>query len=127
MHDTTHRTALVLLVLSGLGTTLWGLADTAAGLPLERHRQFMVTLLGLGLMLSAFLPSLRLPAIAAAVLTKAGFVAIGLGAGVVIGAPAGLVVEMVLALALLVAGAVFLREERQEARWNGALGWRQEA
>jgi hypothetical protein len=116
-----------LLVLSGLGTALWGLADTAAGLPLERHRQFMVTLLGLGLVLAAFLPSLRLPAIAAAVLTKAGFVAIGLAAGSAVGAPAGLLVELALALALLVAGAVFLREERQEARWNGTLNWRPEA
>jgi peptidoglycan/LPS O-acetylase OafA/YrhL len=127
MHDTSHRTALALLVLSGLGTALWALADTAAGLPLERHRQFMVTLLGLGLVLAAFLPSLRLPAIAAAVLTKAGFVAIGLAAGATVGAPAGLLVELLLALALLVAGAVFLREERQEARWNGTLNWRPEA
>lgn len=127
MHDTSHRTALALLVLSGLGTALWALADTAAGLPLERHRQFMVTLLGLGLVLAAFLPSLRLPAIAAAVLTKAGFVAIGLAAGTAVGAPAGLLVELALALALLVAGAVFLREERQEARWNGTLHWRPEA
>jgi peptidoglycan/LPS O-acetylase OafA/YrhL len=127
MHDTSHRTALALLVLSGLGTALWALADTAAGLPLERHRQFMVTLLGLGLVLAAFLPSLRLPAIAAAVLTKAGFVAIGLAAGTTVGAPAGLLVELLLALALLVAGAVFLREERQEARWNGTLNWRPEA
>lgn len=127
MHDTSHRTALTLLVLSGLGTALWGLADTAAGLPLEKHRQFMVTLLGLGLVLAAFVPSLRLPAIAAAVLTKAGFVAIGLAAGAVVGAPEGLVVEVVLALALLGAGAVFLREERQEARWNGVFDWRPEA
>jgi hypothetical protein len=124
MHDTAHRTALALLVLSGLGTALAALVGTEPDQPLVWHRQFMVALLGIGLVLAAVLPALRLPVIAAALLVKASALAIGLASG----APLGLTLaaEICGLVALLAAGAVFVHEARVEARWNGVLGWRPE-
>lgn len=124
MHDAAHRTALFLLVATGLGTAVAGLAGTGIDQPLVAHRQFMVTLLGLGLVLAAWLRALRLPVIAAALLVKAGALAIGLASGTPVGLALG--AELACVAALGMAGAVFLHEMRMEARWDGVLGWRPE-
>ena len=123
MNDLSHRLALAALVISGLLTAgmPWA-APEAAAMPLVLHRQIMVALLGLGLVLAAFVPSLRLPAIAAAVLSKSSYVVLGVLA-VQPRAPgaSALATEAILCLALLSAGAIFLRTARQEARWDGML------
>ena len=137
MHDLSHRAAIALLVVCGLLTALLPAAVVHA-LPLGaggelvpplvlQHWQFMTGLLGAGLVLAAFWPSLRLPAIGAAILSKAAFAAIAVLAG-----PAGsgpllaVAVELAWAALLLAAGAVFLREARQDARWHGMLPFQQE-
>jgi hypothetical protein len=132
MHELSHRAAVALLVVCGLLTALLPAAivhamPAAAGagesMPvLVQHWRFMTGLLGAGLLLAAFLPSLRLPAIGAAALSKVAFAAMALLAGPSDTAPllaAG--VELAWAALLLAAGAVFLREARQEARWHGML------
>lgn len=76
----------------------------------------MTALLGGGLLLSVFLPSLRLPAVAAAVLSKVALVAL------LVFFPAGAAslacIEATLALLIGAAGAVFLHEMRREALWD---------
>lgn len=129
MNDLMHRLALAVLVVSGLLTAAlpWAPPE-AAGVPLVLHRQFMVGLLGLGLALAAALPSLRLPAIAAAVLSKAAFIALALvSPETQVGGLAAIALETVLAGLLCAAAAVFLREAREDARWHGMLPLRRGA
>lgn len=124
MHDALHKTALALLAVCGVATALTGLAAAGGDQPLVWHRQFMVTSLGLALILAAWLPALRLPAIGAAVLAKVGAVGIGIASGAALGA--GLAAELASGMALAMAGAVFLHEMRMEARWDGVLPMRSE-
>jgi hypothetical protein len=128
MHDLLHRVAIALLIFCGLLTTLSSVGfeathpGAAGAVPvlLVRHWEFMMGLLGVGLLLSAAMPSLRLPAVGAAAASKAAFVVLALGSGIAGGAEVATVEFVSLAL-LLVAAAVFLREQRQEARWHGML------
>jgi hypothetical protein len=131
MHDLLHRAAIALLLTGGLLTTLASLenvhasrsvADAAGALPLllTQHWGFVMGLLGAGLVLAVFLPSIRLPLIGAAVLSKAALIAIASMPGAVDQLP-GRLIEVACVALLLAAGAVFLREARQEARWNGML------
>jgi hypothetical protein len=124
MHDLVHRFALGLLFLCGLGTALAGVAAAGIDQPLVWHRQFMVVLVGAALLLAVWRPALRLPAIAAALLVKAGALAIGWASGVPLGVAPG--AEIVGLTALALAGAVFLHEARMEARWDGVLAFRPE-
>jgi hypothetical protein len=124
MHDALHKTALALLAACGAATVIAGTAVAGSDLPLVWHRQFMVTLLGLALVLAAWLPALRLPAIAAGLLVKSGALAIALASGTTLGLAYGM--EALGVAALAVTGAIFLHESRTEARWDGVLGWRPE-
>jgi hypothetical protein len=129
MNDLAHRIALVLLVAAGCATVVlqWPAPAASGGLAaMLLHRQFMLGLLGAALVLAAFWPMLRLPALAAAILSKAGFVALALLAADAPQYPVALL-EGVLAALLAVSAGVFLHEARREARWNGAVAWRPEA
>ena len=131
MHDLSHRAALAALAASGLlivasqvgglpPATALGAWPAGSALPLVQHGQFMLGLFGAALLLATVLPALRLPAIGAALLSEASFLAISwLGSG----APA-LAQHWSRALGvvlLLAAGAVFLQEARRQARWEGVL------
>jgi hypothetical protein len=123
-----HRLGIAVLLLSGLigVLPLWQVANPAA---LEvQHRDCMLALLSATLVLLAFLPKLRLPGIAASVLSKLAFIAVT--AATAAGGepvPAQVWVEAFLTAALLAAGTGFWREGRQEARWNSMLPLRSEA
>ncbi len=117
MHELLHRLAVALLMVSGALTACLPLA--ALGLPVEpgvagllAHWQFMVVLLGTGLVAAVFIPSWRLAAVAVAIVSKVAFLVISPGTSTL---EAGL-------LGLLVfAAAVFVRETWQEARWDRML------
>jgi hypothetical protein len=136
-----HRLAIAVLLSVGLlaATPLW-LESAPPALPAEmlqlpaawlvqfEHRQFMVGLLGATLILAAFIPWLRLPAIGASVLSKLAFVVVA--AATTAGAdPIGAQVwlEAALAVALLAAAFVLWQESREEERWNSGRGWQMEA
>ena len=121
MHELLHRLAVALLLVSG---ALTACSPFSIGLPLEPHAagllahwQFMLVLLGTGLVVAAFVPSWRLPAVAVAIVSKAAFLVISPGAAVL---------EVALLLLLLVAAVVFAREAWQEARWDRMLPLRSE-
>jgi hypothetical protein len=120
MEELQHRLAIAALALGGLATLVLSWDPASPALPLVMHRQVMTALLGGGLLLSVFLPALRLPAVGAAVLTKAAWVLLLVVATPGAFALAGL--EAALALLLFGAGAVFFHEMRREALWDrGAL------
>jgi hypothetical protein len=121
MHELLHRLAVALLVVSG---ALTACSPFAIGLPVDpyaasllAHWQFMLVLLGIGLVVAAFVPSWRLPAVAVAIASKAAFLVITPGASAL---------ETALLLLLLVAAVVFAREAWQEARWDRMLPIRSE-
>jgi hypothetical protein len=123
-----HRFGIAVLLLSGLlgVLPLWDAPNPAV---IEvQHREVMLVLLSATLFLSAFASKLRLPAIAASVLSKLGFivVAVATTSG---GEPISTQVwlEVLLTGALVAAGIVFAREAWQEARWNGMLRIRLES
>ena len=116
MEELQHRLAIAALALGGLATLVLSWDPVSPALPLVVHRQVMTALLGGGLLLSLFLPALRLPAVGAAVLSKAAWVVLLLITSPV--APAIAHVEAVLALLLAAAGAVFFHETRREALWD---------
>jgi len=129
MHELLHRTALTALAAAGalvwISPWLAGSAPVAgpdlAGLaPLLAQRQFMLGLLGAGLLLALALPRLRLAAIAAALASKLAFLAIAWGLASVPG-PLAVAADGASVALLLFAGAVFLREAWQQARWDGML------
>ncbi|MBI2770310.1 MAG: hypothetical protein HYX47_11855 [Burkholderiales bacterium] len=118
MHELSHRAALLILVVAGI-LTVSPLLGSGANYSNEawavvQHRQFMLGLLGAGLVLSAFVPALRLAAIGGAILSKTAFLVISLDAAFTRAQwlDAGL-------LGLLVLAAVVLaREAQQQARWD---------
>jgi hypothetical protein len=116
MEELQHRLAIAALALGGLATLALSWDPASPALPLVMHRQVMTALLGGGLLLSLFLPALRLPAVGAAVLSKAAWVVLLLVASTAASPLAHL--EAVLALLLAGAGAVFFHEMRREARWD---------
>lgn len=116
MHDLAHRTALALLFAGGLATLASSAIRGAAASPELLHHQYMLALLGMGLLLSLWRERWRLPMIAAGLLVEAATLPFGL-------APE---VELAAMAALATAGAILLREARMEARWDGVLGWRPE-
>jgi hypothetical protein len=124
-----HRLAVAVLLLSGLlGALPFSPGPaTASGAIEVQHRDFMLGLLSAALVLSAFVPPLRLPAVAASLLSKLAFIAVAVAT--VLGgepAPAQMWLETLLTMTLLGAGAVLWREARQDARWNGVLPLRAE-
>ncbi len=131
MHDFFHRAALATLLMVGLATALSPLslppAAVAGAGSLQSallQGQLLVALVGLGLVLALVMPNLRAAALGAAILSKAGFLAItgpqAEAAGV------GFWLEAAQLLLLLAAAAVLAGEARQQARWEGVLPLRQE-
>lgn len=128
MHELLQRGAVSLLIVCGALTAIFpdpvamsGLSD-AVPRGLLVHRQALLGLLGAGLMLAAFLPVLRMPMVAAALLSKGAWLLIALAAPDL--APvfsASALRELLQVAALAAAGAVFVIEARREARWNGVL------
>ena len=116
MEELQHRLAIAALALGGLATLVLSWDPASPALPLVMHRQVMTALLGGGLLLSLFVPALRLPAIGAAVLSKTAWVVLLLVSLPAAGPLAHL--EAVLALLLAGAGAVFFHEMRREALWD---------
>ena len=118
MHELSRRAALAILVVAGILTVsplLGGAPNyTTEAWAVVQHRQFMLGLLGAGLVLAAILPALRLAAIGGSILSKAAFLVISLAAPF----SGAQWVEAGLLGLLLLAGAVFLREARQQARWE---------
>lgn len=116
-----ERVARTLLLAVGL-LSLIALWDTApaGGAPLVPllHQQFLTALLAAALISSVHLRALRLPVLSAALLSKLGFVAISL---LTPGFDAThlVVLDLMGIAALLCAGALLLRSERQQARWDG--------
>lgn len=122
MHELLHRLAVALLLVSGILTAC---APFSIGLPLDpqaagllAHWQFMLVLLGTGLVIAAFAPSWRLPVVTAAIITKGAFLVFS---------PNAAALEAGLVLLLAVAAIVFAREAWQEARWDRMLPVRSEA
>lgn len=124
MHDLTYRAAIGALFVAGVLTlaTAWG--APAADVPslLAWQGRWLQGLLGVGLVLAAFIPALRLALLGGAILSKAGVLAFALGAAESMPwADAG-------ALALLLpAAAVLGLAAWRHARWEGVLPLRLEA
>jgi hypothetical protein len=125
MHDLPHRAALAVLVLAGCLTGLsplasGGLHDTQFPALLALwHRQLLLGVLGAGLVLAVVVPALRPAALGAAILSKAGYLAIWLATAAPLTASQWL--EAGLLALLLGASAVFGAEAWRQARWDGVL------
>lgn len=124
MYDALHRVALAALFIVGL-VTLAGLGQHAADSVAVQHQQLLLAIVAAALLAAAWLPGVRLPAVAAGIVAKASLVAVVWAAdpGNGLAATASEVLQL---LALLIAGAILLAEARLEARWNGVLPLRQE-
>ncbi len=124
-----ERVARTLLLAVGLLSliTLWDSTPVggSALVPLL-HQQFLNALIALALISAVHLRAIRLPVLAAALLSKLGFVAISLLAPGFAVTPL-LVPDLLGIAALLCAGALLLRAERQQARWDGPVRARLEA
>jgi hypothetical protein len=121
MRDLAHSVAIACLVLCGAVTAGLALPAWWAAAPapenLVAHRQFMLVLLGVALVVAASVPSWRGPTLATAVVAKAAFLAFWSA-----GSPSSaLALESAVLLLLVGAGAVFAREALQEARWQGLV------
>jgi hypothetical protein len=126
MHDLLHRLAVALLALAALAAlaVAWA-SGPAMELP-SAHRQWMLVVLAAVLAGAVVVPALRIPAVAAALLAKVAYLAAVASQPLAFQAPGSLAWDAVQALMLAAAGAVFLYESRQEARWDGVLPLRQE-
>jgi hypothetical protein len=126
MHDLLHRLAVALLALAALAASsvVWAQGPVAE-LP-SAHRQWMLVALATVLAAAVVVPALRIPAVAAALLAKVAYLAAVLSYPVAGQTVGGLTWDIAQALLLAAAGAVFLHEARQEARWDGVLPLRQE-
>lgn len=124
-----ERVARALLLAIGLLSliALWDTrpVDGAALVPLL-HQQFLSALLAAALVSAVFVRAIRLPVLGAALLSKLGFVVISLSAPG--SSPSALLLlDLIGIAALLCAGALLLRAERQQARWDRPLRTRLEA
>ena len=127
MQDFPLRFAVSLLFATGLATLAGLAAAEGAGATLAlQHRQVLLALAGGALLLAAWWPVLRWPALAAGLLAKIALLGLAVLDPADALTPWALVAETLQVLALAAAGAILLREARREARWNGALPLRQE-
>jgi len=124
-YELLHRCAVAFLLLAGVLTAVMPADWLAAGtLPagLAVHRQLLAGLTAVGLIVAVAVPSWRMPAAAAAIVSRTAFLIIDAalpGTAPALAGPVAL--EAVLLVLLLAAAAVFAREAWQEARWNGVL------
>lgn len=130
MHDFLHRAAVAGLLIAGVLTAASPLAQSGAALtladalwPLVMYGQLLVGVLGAGLVLAAFVPQLRLAMVGAAIVSKAGFLAIAVSGGV----SAGQWFEALLLVLLLGVATVLSLDALRQARWDGVLPLRQES
>lgn len=125
MHDSPYRFAVALLLLAG-GSALALSLSAAAGLPASGpadavvawHRHLLAVMIGAGLLVAAFVPGIRLAAVAMAIMEKTSFLAVSLAAGSGLDVRQGL--EAVVLVALLALMALLAHLARREARWEGA-------
>lgn len=123
MEDWSHRLALALLPAAGLLALLGaGPVPLAADAVDLLHRQWLLAWIAAALLLAPWFPALRLPAVAAGLLAKGGYVVAALAGNAT--APVG--AELLQFVLLLAAGAILVAEARREARWNGMPRLRQE-
>jgi hypothetical protein len=121
MRDLAHSLAIACLVLcgavtAGLALPTWWAAGSGPE-NLVAHRQFMLLLLGVALVVAASVPSWRGPMLATAIAAKAAFLLFWSA-----GSPSSTVaLESAVLLLLVGAGAVFAREALQDARWHGGV------
>ena len=115
-----ERVARALLLAVGLLSliALWDAqpAGGAALVPLL-HQQFLSALLAAALIGTAHLRAIRLLVLAVVLLSKLGFVAISLLTPGFAATPV-VVLDLIGIVALLCAGALLLRAERQQASWD---------
>lgn len=118
--DRFERAAIAALAACGLAMLLQAAFDgRGTGHPVPMlHRDLMMALLGLGLLMAPFIPALRVPAVVAAGLAKASLVGLMLH-GLPADGGAAFGVELALLALLGFAGLVLLRQAQREARWNG--------
>lgn len=123
MEDWSHRLALVLMPAAGLLALLGaGPIPVSADAVDLLHRQWLLAWIAAALLLAPWFAGLRLPAIAAGLLAKGGYLVAALAGNAT--APVGS--ELLQVLLLAGAGAILVAEARREARWNGMPQLRQE-
>ena len=124
-----ERVARALLLAVGLLSlmTLWKITPAGdAVLVSLLHQQFLSVLIAAALIGAVHFRVIQLPVLAAALLSKAGFVAIALLTPDLAVKPV-VYLDLIGMAALLCAGALLLRAERQQARWDSPMPRRQEA
>lgn len=121
MHDLPHRFAIAAVFVVGFSSLLSLGSAGAAGAVALQHREVMLATIAATLALAPWMPSLRLPAIAAALLAKLTFIGVAL-----VQPQAGWLAEAGQVALLLAAGAILLAEARREARWDSVVPLRQE-
>ena len=124
-----ERVARALLLAVGLLSLMTFWDTTPAGgavlVPLL-HQQFLSALIAAALIGAVQFRFIRLPVLAATLLSKTGFVAISLLTPDLAVKP-GVYLDLIGMAALLCAGGLLLRAERQQARWDGPMPRRLEA
>ena len=124
-----ERVARALLLAVGLLSlmTLWNTTPAGGAVLVSLlHQQFLSAVIAAALIGAVHFRVIQLPVLAAALLSKAGFVAIALLTPDLAVKPV-VYLDLIGMAALLCAGALLLRAERQQARWDSPMPRRQEA
>ena len=124
-----ERVPRALLLAVGLLSlmTLWNTTPAGGAVLVSLlHQQFLSVLIAAALIGAVHFRVIQLPVLAAALLSKAGFVAIALLTPDLAVKPV-VYLDLIGMAALLCAGALLLRAERQQARWDGPMPRRLEA
>ena len=124
-----ERVPRALLLAVGLLSlmTLWNTTPAGGAVLVSLlHQQFLSVLIAAALIGAVHFRVIQLPVLAAALLSKAGFVAIALLTPDLAVKPV-VYLDLIGMAALLCAGALLLRAERQQARWDSPMPRRQEA
>ncbi|MBC7598809.1 MAG: hypothetical protein H7238_07290 [Polaromonas sp.] len=118
-----ERVARALLLAVGLLSlmTLWETAPAGdAVLVSLLHQQFLSVLIAAALIGAVHFRGIQLPVLAAALLSKAGFIAISLLTPDLAVRPV-VYLDLIGIAALLGAGALLLRAKRHQARWDSPM------
>ena len=124
-----ERATRALLLTVGLLSlmTLWNTTPAGGAVLVSLlHQQFLSVLIAAALIGAVHFRGIQLPVLAAALLSKAGFVAIALLTPDLAVTPV-VYLDLIGMAALLCTGALLLRAERQQARWDSPMPRRQEA
>ncbi|MET0311161.1 MAG: hypothetical protein ABW051_03865 [Burkholderiaceae bacterium] len=131
-----ERIAPAALIAAGVATalppavSLMGMPWTSPFALALMHSHLLVALLGTGLVAAAFIPGLRLAAIAAAALSKTAFVVLALAAPASRQDPAlflSVHAEIAAIAALAAMGVFYWRAAVREMRWNGLVPLRRDS